>query len=72
MQIDQAMGRLFSALVASGGLPAQPAMFGMFFDDPDFGGEEARDFPLYCRRQLSFFPGAAVHDVSVELFLPLK
>lgn len=35
-------------------------------------GEEARDFPIYCRRHLNFFPNAAVHDVVVELFLPLQ
>jgi predicted transcriptional regulator YdeE len=35
-------------------------------------GEEARDFPIYCRRWLTFFPGAEVHDVGVELHLPLK
>jgi len=35
-------------------------------------GEEARDFPIYCRRWLTFFPGADVHDVVVELHLPLE
>jgi AraC family transcriptional regulator len=40
MQIDHAMGRLFSELVARHSLPAQPAMIGVFFDDPDLGPEE--------------------------------
>lgn len=40
MQIDHAMGRLFSELVARQALPAQPAMIGVFFDDPDLGPEE--------------------------------
>jgi AraC family transcriptional regulator len=35
-------------------------------------GEEARDFPIYCQRQLSFFPDVPVHEVVAELFLPLK
>lgn len=35
MQIDQAMGRLFAELAARGRLPAQPAMVGVYFDDPD-------------------------------------
>ncbi|WP_018182019.1 AraC family transcriptional regulator [Kaistia granuli] len=40
MEIDHAMGRLFSELVARQALPAQPAMIGVFFDDPDLGPEE--------------------------------
>lgn len=35
MQIDQAMGRLFAELAARGRLPAQPAMTGVYLDDPD-------------------------------------
>jgi AraC family transcriptional regulator len=35
-------------------------------------GEEARDFPVYCRRYVSSLPNAPLHDVVVELFLPLK
>ena len=38
---------------------------------PD-SGEEARDFPIYCQRRLSFIPEMAAHEVVVELFLPLK
>lgn len=40
MQIDQAMGRLFGELAARSSVPAEPAMIGLFFDDPDFGPEE--------------------------------
>jgi AraC family transcriptional regulator len=39
MQIDHAMGRLFSELVARQALLAGPAMIGLFFDDPDLGPE---------------------------------
>lgn len=35
-------------------------------------GEEVRDFPIYCQRHLSMLPNAQVHEVVVELFLPLK
>lgn len=40
MEIDHAMGRLFTELVARHALPAQPAMIGVFLDDPDLGPEE--------------------------------
>lgn len=50
----------------------EPAALYLYREWLPESGEEARDFPLYCRRQLSFFPQAQVHDVSVELFLPLK
>lgn len=65
MQIDQAMGRLFSALAASGNLPAQPAMFGMFFDDPDFGPEDE----LRSRACLPMGPGADIAAPLVETIL---
>ncbi|HEY4199461.1 MAG TPA: GyrI-like domain-containing protein [Devosiaceae bacterium] len=35
-------------------------------------GEEARDFPIYCRRQLAPIPELSAHEIVVELFLPLK
>jgi AraC family transcriptional regulator len=50
----------------------EPAALYLYRDWLPGSGEEARDFPLYCRRRLGFFPGAEVHDVTVELFLPLK
>jgi AraC family transcriptional regulator len=65
MQIDQAMGRLFSALAASGGLPAQPAMYAMFFDDPDHGPEEA----LRSRACLPVDAGATIAAPLVETVL---
>lgn len=39
MEIDHAMGRLFTELAARRALPAQPSMIGAFFDDPDLGLE---------------------------------
>jgi len=50
----------------------EPAALYLYRDWLPASGEEARDFPLYCRRHLAFFPDAPVHDVVVELFLPLK
>ena len=35
-------------------------------------GEEARDFPIYSRKWLSFLPDVPVHEVVAELYLPLK
>lgn len=40
MGIDHAMGRLFGELAARGVLPAEPAMKGVFFDDPDLAPED--------------------------------
>ncbi|WP_043612068.1 GyrI-like domain-containing protein [Ensifer sp. ZNC0028] len=39
MEIDHAMGRLFAELVDRHSLPAEPAMLGVYFDDPDLGPE---------------------------------
>ncbi|CAN0653494.1 AraC family transcriptional regulator [Nitratireductor aquimarinus] len=39
MEIDHAMGRLFTTLAARDAIPAEPAMIGVFFDDPDIGPE---------------------------------
>ncbi|TPM01485.1 helix-turn-helix domain-containing protein [Mesorhizobium sp. B2-3-11] len=50
----------------------EPAALYLYRDWLPASGEEARDFPIYCRRHFSFFPNVAVHDVVVELFLPLK
>ncbi len=50
----------------------EPAALYLYRDWLPASGEEARDFPIYCRRHFSPFPNAAVHDVVVELFLPLK
>ncbi|RCS25540.1 AraC family transcriptional regulator [Phyllobacterium salinisoli] len=40
MEIDHAMGRLFTELATRHAMPPQPAMIGVFFDDPDLGTEE--------------------------------
>ena len=50
----------------------EPAALYLYRDWLPASGEEVRDFPVYCRRHISFFPHAPVHDVVVELFLPLK
>lgn len=48
-----------------------PAMY-LYRDWLPASGEEARDFPLFCRRHLATLPNGQVQDVVVELFLPLK
>lgn len=50
----------------------EPAALYLYRDWLPASGEEARDFPIYCQRHFSFFPNAPVHEVVVELFLPLK
>ena len=35
-------------------------------------GEDVRDFPVYCQRRLSRLAEGPLHEVVVELFLPLK
>jgi AraC family transcriptional regulator len=49
----------------------EPAALYLYRDWLPASGEEAGDFPLYCRR-LSFFPEVPEHEAVVELFLPLK
>ena len=50
----------------------EPAALYLYREWLPASGEEARDFPIYCQRRLSFFLEAPVPDVVVELFLPLK
>ena len=50
----------------------EPAGLYLYRDWLPASGEEARDFPIYCRRQLALIPGLSAHEVVVELFLPLK
>ncbi|WP_034156752.1 AraC family transcriptional regulator [Sphingomonas sp. ERG5] len=50
----------------------EPAALYLYRDWLPDSGEEARDFPIYCQRRLSFIPEMPVHEVIVELFLPLK
>lgn len=39
MEIDRAMGKLFAELARLDAISAEPAMIGLFFDDPDLGDE---------------------------------
>jgi AraC family transcriptional regulator len=50
----------------------EPAALYLYRDWLPDSGEEARDFPIYCQRHFSCPPNASVHEVVVELFLPLK
>jgi len=50
----------------------EPAALYLYRDWLPASGEEARDFPIYCRRHLLVSPNAAVPEVVCELFLPLK
>ncbi|MCM5557610.1 GyrI-like domain-containing protein [Pleomorphomonas sp. JP5] len=49
----------------------EPAALFLYRDWLPQSGEEARDFPLYCRR-LGLFPEVPEHKMVAELFLPLK
>lgn len=50
----------------------EPAALYLYREWLPASGEEARDFPIYCRRRFSLIPEAQVHEAVVELFLPLK
>lgn len=50
----------------------EPAAHYLYRDWLPASGEEARDFPIYCKRHLSGLPDAPVPEVVCELFLPLK
>lgn len=50
----------------------EPAALYLYRDWLPASGEEVRDFPIYCQRHFSFPANAPVHEVVVELFLPLK
>jgi len=50
----------------------EPAALYLYRNWLPASGEEARDFPLYCRRQLAFIPEVSAHEPVIELFLPLK
>ena len=49
----------------------EPAALYLYRDWLPASGEEAHDFPLYCRR-IAFFPDVPEHEAIAELFLPLK
>lgn len=65
MEIDHAMGRLFTELAARQALPAQPAMIGVFFDDPDLGPEQE----LRSRACLPIANSVAIDAPLVEMML---
>lgn len=50
----------------------EPAALFLYRDWLPTSGEEARDFPMYSRRQLALIPNVEAHEVVLELFLPLK
>jgi AraC family transcriptional regulator len=50
----------------------EPAALYLYRDWLPASGEEVRDFPIYCRRYLTFSPDEPVHDAVAELYLPLK
>lgn len=65
MGIDHAMGRLFGELAARGTVPAEPAMKGVFFDDPDLAPEDR----LRSRACLPVADTVAVDGPLVETVL---
>jgi AraC family transcriptional regulator len=65
MQIDHAMGRLFTELAAREILPARPAMIGVFFDDPDLRPEDE----LRSRACLPIEGSVAIDPPMVETVL---
>lgn len=50
----------------------EPAALYLYRDWLPASGEDVRDFPIYCRRQLSRIPEVPAYEVVLELFLPLK
>ena len=50
----------------------EPAALYLYREWLPASGEEARDFPIYCQRHLSYFPDGPLREVVLELFLPLK
>ncbi|WP_338609610.1 AraC family transcriptional regulator [Pelagibacterium nitratireducens] len=65
MEIDHAMGRLFSELAVRQALPAAPEMIGVFFDDPDLGPEKE----LRSRACLPIGEGVAIDPPMVPTTL---
>lgn len=49
----------------------EPAALYLYRDWLPASGEDARDFPLYCRR-IAFFPEVPEHEAIADVFLPLK
>ncbi|TPK62833.1 helix-turn-helix domain-containing protein [Mesorhizobium sp. B2-4-19] len=50
----------------------EPAALYLYREWLPASGEEVRDFPVYCQRRLSRLAEGPLHEVVVELFLPLK
>ena len=50
----------------------EPAALYLYREWLPASGEEARDFPIYCQRRLSFLPEMSMPEIVTELFLPLK
>ncbi|UYN98869.1 MAG: AraC family transcriptional regulator [Devosia sp.] len=50
----------------------EPAALYLYREWLPQSGEELRDFPVYCRRQLKTVPGMEAYEVVVDVFLPLK
>lgn len=50
----------------------EPAALYLYREWLPASGEDVRDFPIYCQRRLSPIPEGPMHEVVVELFLPLK
>lgn len=65
-------GRCAVLRVVGAGNNMEPAALFLYRDWLPASGEEVRDFPIYCRRHLTFAPDAPLHDAVAELFLPLK
>ena len=65
MKIDHAMGKLFAELAKRSALPAQPAMIGVFFDDPDLQPEPG----LRSRACLAISDSVVVDPPLVETVL---
>lgn len=65
LQIDHAMGRLFTELMARASLPERPEMIGVFFDDPGLTPEAE----LRSRACMAVDASVAIHAPMVEKML---
>ena len=65
-------GRCAVLRVAANSHNLEPAAHYLYRDWLPASGEEARDFPIYCKRRLVLDPGSLGTRGVAELFLPLK
>jgi len=65
-------GRCAVLRVDSSSHNLEPAALFLYRDWLPGSGEEARDFPIYCRRQLLLPPDVPGPEAIAELFLPLE